>query len=48
MLAYGGIFERDVASSGLRRIFLRLARLYLFQVGLLLITRACVRLPRQG
>src|ERR1700719_147073 len=42
MLAYGRIFERDGARSGLRRIALRLARLYLFQVGLLLATLGAV------
>src|SRR5713101_9939203 len=42
MLAYGRIFERDGARSGLRRIVLRLARLYLFQVGLLLATLGVV------
>ena len=42
MLAYGGVFDRDGANSGLRRIFLRLGRLYLFQVGLLLITLGVV------
>jgi hypothetical protein len=40
MLAYGRIFQRDGARSGLRRIALRLARLYLFQIGLLLTTFA--------
>jgi hypothetical protein len=42
MLAYGRIFERDGARSGLRRIALCLARLYLFQVGLLLATLGAV------
>jgi len=42
MRAYGGIFERDGARRGLRRILLRLARLYLFQVGLLLTTLGVV------
>jgi hypothetical protein len=40
MLAYGRIFHRDGARSGLRRVALRLARLYLFQIGLLLTTFA--------
>ncbi|MDB5393393.1 MAG: protein of unassigned function [Rhodospirillales bacterium] len=38
MLAYGKVFERDGARIGLRRIVMRIARLYLFQVGLLLTT----------
>jgi hypothetical protein len=42
MMAYGGVFERDGAGSGLRRIFLRLGRLYLVQVGLLLTTLGVV------
>jgi hypothetical protein len=42
MLAYGRTFDRDGARSGLRRIVLRLARLYLFQVGLLLATLGVV------
>src|SRR5258708_3786859 len=42
MLAYGGVFEREGTNSGLRRIFLRLGRLYLFQVGLLLTTLGVV------
>src|SRR5476651_1263924 len=42
MTAYGGVFERDGAGSGLRRIFLRLTRLYLVQVGLLFITLGVV------
>jgi hypothetical protein len=42
MLAYGGVFDRDGANSGLRRILLRLGRLYLFQVGLLLTTLGVV------
>jgi hypothetical protein len=36
MLAYGKAFERNGALGGLRRIILRCARLYLFQIGLLL------------
>lgn len=40
MLAYGKIFQRDGVRSGLRRIVLRLARIYLFQIGLLLTTFA--------
>jgi hypothetical protein len=42
MLAYGRTFERDGASRGLRKIVLRLARLYLFQTGLLLTTLGVV------
>jgi hypothetical protein len=38
MLAYGKVFERDGPRTGLKRIWLRLARLYLFQVGLLIFT----------
>ncbi len=38
MLAYGKIFDRDGPRSGLKRILLRLARLYLFQIGLLVFT----------
>ncbi len=38
MLAYGKVFEREGPQSGLKRIWLRLARLYLFQVGLLIFT----------
>ena len=40
--AYGRIFQRDGANIGLRRIGLRLARLYLFQIALLLTTLAVV------
>jgi hypothetical protein len=42
MLAYGGLFKRKGAGSGLRRIVLRLVRLYLFQIGLLLTTLGVV------
>ena len=35
MMAYGGSFARDGVLTGLRRVFLRCVRLYLFQVGLL-------------
>ena len=43
MLAYGGVFDRKGAGSGLRRVLLsRLARLYLFQIGLLLTTLGVV------
>jgi hypothetical protein len=38
LMAYGRSFARDGAASGLRRIFMRCARLYAFQVGLLLAT----------
>ena len=44
MLAFGRVFEREGARSGLRRIVLRLARIYLFQIGLLLTTLAVVLL----
>ena len=44
MLAFGRVFEREGARSGLRRIVLRLARIYLFQIGLLLTTLAIVLL----
>jgi hypothetical protein len=40
MLAYGRIFQRDGARTGLRRIVLRVGRLYLFQIGLLVTTFA--------
>jgi hypothetical protein len=42
MLAYGKAFCRDGMKPGLRRIALRCGRIYLFQVGLLLITCAVV------
>jgi hypothetical protein len=42
MLAYGTIFEREGTLSGVRRIMLRLWRIYLFQIGLLLITLGLV------
>ncbi len=42
VMAYGRVFERDGTRSGLRRILLRLGRLYLFQIGLLLITLVVV------
>jgi hypothetical protein len=38
MAAYGRNFERDGHGAGLRRIAMRCLRLYLFQVGLLLVT----------
>ena len=44
MLAFGRVFEREGARSGLRRIVVRLARIYLFQIGLLLTTLAVVLL----
>jgi len=44
MLAFGRVFEREGARSGLRRIVLRLGRIYLFQIGLLLTTLAVVLL----
>ena len=37
MVAYGGSFARDGVLTGLRRVLLRLMRIYLFQVGLLLV-----------
>jgi len=42
VLAFGRVFEREGARSGLRRIVLRLVRIYLFQIGLLLTTFAIV------
>jgi len=42
VLAFGRVFEREGARSGLRRIVLRLVRIYLFQIGLLLTTLAIV------
>jgi hypothetical protein len=44
MLAYGRAFEREGALGGLRRIIRRWARIYLFQIGLLLTTLAVVLL----
>jgi hypothetical protein len=44
MLAYGRVFEREGALGGLRRIIRRWARIYLFQIGLLLTTLALVLL----
>ena len=38
MLAYGRSFQRNGAASGLRKVAMRCARIYLFQVGLLLTT----------
>jgi hypothetical protein len=38
LMAYGRSFARDGAASGIRRIVLRCARIYVFQVGLLLAT----------
>ena len=43
MLAYGRCFDRDGAATGLRRIAVRCARIYLFQVGLLLTTLLVVQ-----
>jgi hypothetical protein len=37
MAAYGGSFDRDGVLIGLRRVFLRVLRLYLFQAALLLV-----------
>ena len=42
MLAYGKSFQRDGARTGLRKIALRCARIYLFQIGLLLTTLGVV------
>jgi hypothetical protein len=44
MLAYGRVFEREGAFGGVRRIIQRWARIYLFQIGLLLTTLAVVLL----
>jgi hypothetical protein len=40
MVAYGGSFDRDGVLIGLRRVFLRLVRLYLFQAVLVLVVFA--------
>jgi hypothetical protein len=42
MMAYGKVFERDGTAKGLRRVLSRLGRIYLFQIGLLLITLGVV------
>jgi hypothetical protein len=42
MLAYGKVFERHGPQTGLKRIWLRLVRIYLFQAGLLLFTLIAV------
>lgn len=47
MIAYGRAFERDGTRTGLRRVFLRCLKIYLFQVGLLLTTLAIVQVWRQ-
>src|ERR1700730_17518914 len=44
MLAYGKAFEQRGAFIGLHRIILRSARIYLFQIGLLLTTLVVVLL----
>ncbi|HEU5276918.1 MAG TPA: OpgC domain-containing protein [Xanthobacteraceae bacterium] len=44
MIAYGRLFQRRGAMGGLSRIARRLARIYAFQIGLLLITLAVVYL----
>jgi hypothetical protein len=44
MLAYGRAFDREGATGGLRRVALRCARIYLFQIGLLVITFFAVRI----
>ena len=41
--AYGGLFERAGVGVGLRKVMARCARLYIFQVALLLLTLAIVR-----
>jgi len=46
MVAYGGSFDRDGALVGLRRVVLRLVRLYLFQAVLLLVVLAGAWLNR--
>lgn len=38
MFAYGKCFERDGARLGVKRVFLRCLRLYVFQIGLLFFT----------
>lgn len=38
VLAYDRVFKRDGVCGGLRRVAIRLARLYLFQIGLVLTT----------
>jgi hypothetical protein len=43
IMAYARVFEREGTRSGLRRIILRLGRLYIFQIGLLLVTLGVVR-----
>ena len=43
MLAYGRAFDREGAASGLRRVAVRVGRIYLFQVALLLTTFLVVR-----
>ena len=42
MLAYGKIFQRDGTRAGLKKIALRCARIYLFQIGLMLTTLGVV------
>lgn len=42
MMAYGGCFERDGTMPGLRRIAARCLRIYLVQMGLLVLTLAVV------
>ena len=43
MLAYGRAFDRDGAIGGLRRVAVRCARIYVFQLGLLIVTFLAVR-----
>ena len=43
MLAYGKAFQRSGAATGLRRVAARCARIYVFQVGLLVATLAVVQ-----
>ncbi len=44
MIAYGRAFERDGTGQALRKIAARCAKIYLFQLGLLLFTMAAVEL----
>ena len=44
MLAYGRAFDREGAAGGLRRVAVRCARIYVFQIVLLFVTYLVVRL----
>ncbi len=46
MFAYGKCFEREGAGPGLKRVFGRCLRLYVFQIGLLFTTLAIVQVWR--